>query len=100
MESYHSLAKKNSGLSYFVLCSLARLKRGRDKSNTVFRILAPPPLTALSEESVNVANRKCNTIYKGFAECLISLGDSMAQNVQQQQDDSSQELQELDTICR
>uniref|UniRef100_A0A803XNM0 Neuritin 1 like n=1 Tax=Meleagris gallopavo TaxID=9103 RepID=A0A803XNM0_MELGA len=29
---------------------------------------------------------KCNTIYKGFAGCLISLGDSMAR--------------ELDTICR
>uniref|UniRef100_A0A8C2TKY4 Neuritin 1 like n=1 Tax=Coturnix japonica TaxID=93934 RepID=A0A8C2TKY4_COTJA len=24
---------------------------------------------------------KCNTIYKGFAGCLISLGDSMAQSV-------------------
>ncbi|KAF7236048.1 Neuritin-like protein [Varanus komodoensis] len=48
-----------------------------------------------------MAGRKCNTIYKGFAECLISLGDSMAQSVQQPQDDDSiQEQQELDTICR
>uniref|UniRef100_A0A8C4XYM9 Neuritin 1 like n=1 Tax=Gopherus evgoodei TaxID=1825980 RepID=A0A8C4XYM9_9SAUR len=31
--------------------------------------------------------RRCDTIYKGFAECLISLGDSM-------------DGQELDTICR
>ncbi|XP_061449955.1 neuritin-like protein [Rhineura floridana] len=56
---------------------------------------------ALSEEPVSVAGRKCNTIYKGFAECLISLGDSMAQSAQQQQDDDSiQEQQELDTICK
>uniref|UniRef100_A0A8D2INH3 Neuritin 1 like n=1 Tax=Varanus komodoensis TaxID=61221 RepID=A0A8D2INH3_VARKO len=46
--------------------------------------LLPPSLTA----PVSMAGRKCNTIYKGFAECLISLGDSMAQS------------QELDTICR
>uniref|UniRef100_A0A8C3XRS4 Neuritin 1 like n=1 Tax=Chelydra serpentina TaxID=8475 RepID=A0A8C3XRS4_CHESE len=37
----------------------------------------------------HTAGRRCDTIYKGFAECLISLGDSMAQNGQ-----------ELDTICR
>ncbi|KAJ6666010.1 hypothetical protein lerEdw1_000914 [Lerista edwardsae] len=53
----------------------------------------------LSEEPGNVAGRKCSTIYKGFAECLISLGDSMAQSVQQP-DDSLQEQQELDTICQ
>nr|XP_025969027.1 neuritin-like protein isoform X2 [Dromaius novaehollandiae] len=42
---------------------------------------------------------KCDTIYKGFAGCLISLGDSMVQSVQQQQE-SGQEVQELDTICK
>uniref|UniRef100_A0A670YK52 Neuritin 1 like n=1 Tax=Pseudonaja textilis TaxID=8673 RepID=A0A670YK52_PSETE len=36
---------------------------------------------------VNAAGWKCNTIYKGFAECLVSLGDSMDQD-------------ELNTICR
>ncbi|XP_053126475.1 neuritin-like protein [Hemicordylus capensis] len=56
----------------------------------------------LSEEPVSVSGRKCSTIYKGFAECLISLGDSMAQSVQQQQGGGSsiQEQQELDTICK
>ncbi|XP_008115872.1 neuritin-like protein [Anolis carolinensis] len=54
-----------------------------------------------SEEPVTPASQKCNTIYKGFAECLIRLGDSMAQSVQQQQgQDSNQEQQELDTICK
>lgn len=45
---------------------------------------------------------KCDTIYKGFAGCLISLGDSMAQSVrqQQQQEEGTQEAQELDTICK
>ncbi|NXI37376.1 NRN1L protein, partial [Galbula dea] len=43
---------------------------------------------------------KCDTIYKGFAGCLISLGDSMAQSVQQQQEEGAEEMQELDTICK
>lgn len=58
------------------------------------------PFAALSEEPLSMAGRKCNTIYKGFADCLISLGDSMTQSVQQQQDESSEELQELETICK
>ncbi|NWI85326.1 NRN1L protein, partial [Pitta sordida] len=43
---------------------------------------------------------QCNTIYRGFADCLISLGDSMAQNVQQQQEEGGEEAQELETICK
>ncbi|KAM6409237.1 neuritin-like protein [Rhynochetos jubatus] len=51
---------------------------------------------AASQEPVSMAG-KCDTIYKGFAGCLISLGDSMAQSVRQQRDE---EAQELDTICK
>ncbi|CAM4541511.1 neuritin-like protein [Lepidochelys kempii] len=51
---------------------------------------------AVAEDPVSTAGRRCDAIYKGFAECLISLGDSMAQSVQKQQ----QDRQELDTICR
>ncbi|XP_010222761.1 PREDICTED: neuritin-like protein [Tinamus guttatus] len=51
----------------------------------------------MNQEPVSMAG-KCDTIYKGFAGCLISLGDSMAQSVQQQE--SGQEVQELDTICK
>uniref|UniRef100_A0A493SXR8 Neuritin 1 like n=1 Tax=Anas platyrhynchos platyrhynchos TaxID=8840 RepID=A0A493SXR8_ANAPP len=47
--------------------------------------LSCPPAAA-TQEPVSMAG-KCDTIYKGFAGCLISLGDSM-------------EAQELDTICK
>uniref|UniRef100_A0A669QXG4 Neuritin 1 like n=1 Tax=Phasianus colchicus TaxID=9054 RepID=A0A669QXG4_PHACC len=47
---------------------------------------SPPQPAAVAQEPISTAG-KCNTIYKGFAGCLISLGDSM-------------EAQELDTICR
>ncbi|NXQ92021.1 NRN1L protein, partial [Nyctibius grandis] len=42
---------------------------------------------------------RCDTIYKGFAACLITLGDSMAQSVRRQRDEGAEEAQELDTIC-
>uniref|UniRef100_A0A670ZTY1 Neuritin 1 like n=1 Tax=Pseudonaja textilis TaxID=8673 RepID=A0A670ZTY1_PSETE len=48
--------------------------------------LGPLP-RLLVGQPVNAAGWKCNTIYKGFAECLVSLGDSMDQD-------------ELNTICR
>uniref|UniRef100_A0A8C3DZ95 Uncharacterized protein n=1 Tax=Corvus moneduloides TaxID=1196302 RepID=A0A8C3DZ95_CORMO len=41
---------------------------------------------ATSQEPVSMAGQ-CDTIYKGFAGCLISLGDSMAQSVRQSWDD-------------
>ncbi|PKK19399.1 neuritin 1-like [Columba livia] len=43
---------------------------------------------------------QCDTIYKGFASCLISLGDSMAESVRQQREEGGEEAQELDTICK
>ncbi|KAM6300543.1 neuritin-like protein [Aegotheles albertisi] len=54
---------------------------------------------AASQEPVSVAG-KCDTIYKGFAGCLISLGDSMAQSMRRQRDEGGEEAQELDTICK
>ncbi|XP_027572024.1 neuritin-like protein [Pipra filicauda] len=54
---------------------------------------------AASQEPVSMAGQ-CDTIYKGFAGCLISLGDSMAQSVRQQQEEDGEEAQELDTICK
>ncbi|XP_061863622.1 neuritin-like protein [Colius striatus] len=54
---------------------------------------------AASQEPDGPAGR-CDTIYKGFAGCLISLGESMAQNVRQQREESGQDVQELDTICK
>ncbi|XP_051485375.1 neuritin-like protein [Apus apus] len=46
---------------------------------------------AASQEPLSTAGQ-CDTIYRGFATCLISLGDSMARG--------GAEEQELDTICR
>lgn len=53
----------------------------------------------MSQEPLSKAGM-CNTIYKGFASCLISLGDSMVQSVQRQQDEDAEDVQELDTICK
>ncbi|XP_068942028.1 neuritin-like protein [Petaurus breviceps papuanus] len=55
-------------------------------------ILAPGPGTAAT-------SNRCDTIYKGFAECLINLGNSM---VQSGQSDKGADLTppELESICR
>ncbi|XP_072202653.1 neuritin-like protein [Excalfactoria chinensis] len=62
------------------------------------------PHIAVAQEPISSTAGKCNTIYKGFADCLISLGESMAQSMRQQRDEEEeeggQEAQELDTICR
>uniref|UniRef100_A0A8C4XJW1 Neuritin 1 like n=1 Tax=Falco tinnunculus TaxID=100819 RepID=A0A8C4XJW1_FALTI len=63
-------------------------------------VLASRLLSILSLETSQVMAGKCDTIYKGFAGCLISLGDSMAQSVRQQQEEGGEEAQELDTICK
>ncbi|KAM9374308.1 neuritin-like protein [Phaethornis superciliosus] len=54
---------------------------------------------ATSQEPLSMAGR-CDTIYRGFAACLISLGDSMAQSVRRQREEGGEDLQELDTICK
>ncbi|XP_064242961.1 neuritin-like protein isoform X1 [Passer domesticus] len=56
---------------------------------------------AASQEPVSMAGQ-CDTIYKGFADCLLSLGESMAQSVrqQQQQQEGGDEAQELEAICK
>ncbi|XP_036400485.1 neuritin 1-like a [Megalops cyprinoides] len=51
-------------------------------------ILAPSPVST-------AATRKCGSIYKGFAQCLLALGDSMSNSVQKEED-----TQEIDTICK
>ncbi|XP_051788165.1 neuritin 1-like a [Erpetoichthys calabaricus] len=50
----------------------------------------------LNSSPTTAASRKCGSIYKGFAECLLKLGDSMTENVQQ----GAEDTQELDTVCR
>ncbi|OCT84235.1 neuritin-like protein [Xenopus laevis] len=54
----------------------------------------------LAQSHVNAASPKCNTIYKGFAECLISFGDSLIENVQHNQEEKILEnIQELHSLC-
>ncbi|KAL4657059.1 neuritin-like protein-like [Arapaima gigas] len=38
---------------------------------------------------------RCGSIYRGFAQCLLALGDSMSQTVQR-----GENTQEIDTVCR
>ncbi|XP_029464692.1 neuritin-like protein [Rhinatrema bivittatum] len=48
---------------------------------------------------VATTSRRCD-IYNGFAECLISLGDSMARSMQQLQEEETEDVEELETICK
>ncbi|XP_062860679.1 neuritin 1-like a [Trichomycterus rosablanca] len=41
------------------------------------------------------ATRRCSSIYKGFAQCLLALGDSLSVTSQKEED-----TQELESICR
>ncbi|XP_033896588.2 neuritin-like protein [Acipenser ruthenus] len=50
----------------------------------------------LAPSAVSAAGRKCGYIYKGFAECLLRLGDSMTESVQL----GGEELLEIDAVCR
>ncbi|XP_028814525.1 neuritin 1-like a [Denticeps clupeoides] len=51
-------------------------------------LLAPIPSSA-------GVTRRCGSIYKGFASCLLALGDSLSQSAQKDED-----MQEIDSICR
>ncbi|XP_076848075.1 neuritin 1-like a [Brachyhypopomus gauderio] len=51
-------------------------------------LLVPSP-------SSTAAARRCGSIYKGFAQCLLALGDSLSVSSQKEED-----TQEIDSICR
>ncbi|XP_065134699.2 neuritin 1-like a [Paramisgurnus dabryanus] len=51
-------------------------------------LLFPSPCSA-------AATRKCGSIYKGFAQCLLALGDSLSVTAQRDED-----TQEIDSICK
>ncbi|KAJ8339708.1 hypothetical protein SKAU_G00343410 [Synaphobranchus kaupii] len=50
-------------------------------------VLGPNPVMAAS-------TRQCGSIYRGFAQCLLTLGDSMTNSVQREENTA-----EIDTIC-
>ncbi|XDV28791.1 hypothetical protein PO909_032004, partial [Leuciscus waleckii] len=51
-------------------------------------VLVPSPCSA-------AATTKCSSIYKGFAQCLLALGDSLSVSTQKDED-----TQEIDSICK
>lgn len=50
--------------------------------------------TVLSPDSAAAA-RRCHSIYKGFAQCLMALGDSLTDNARRDEDTN-----EIHSICR
>lgn len=53
-----------------------------------FAVLSPCPVAAASP-------RRCHTIYKGFAQCLMALGDSLTSSAHKDED-----AHEIHSICR
>ncbi|XP_014327598.1 neuritin-like protein [Xiphophorus maculatus] len=51
-------------------------------------MLSPCPVAAAS-------TRRCHSIYKGFARCLMALGDSLTENARKEE-----ETHEIHSICR
>ncbi|KAK6320233.1 hypothetical protein J4Q44_G00093400 [Coregonus suidteri] len=54
----------------------------------VLPVVGPCPSSAAS-------TRRCHSIYKGFAQCLMALGDSLTESAQKDED-----TQEIHTICK
>ncbi|KAG7333190.1 hypothetical protein KOW79_003325 [Hemibagrus wyckioides] len=54
-----------------------------------FHLLMVPSLSSMA------AARRCGSIYKGFAQCLLALGDSLSVSSQKEED-----LHEIDSVCR
>ncbi|CAK6973207.1 neuritin 1-like a [Scomber scombrus] len=54
----------------------------------ILQVLSPCPVAAAS-------TRRCHSIYKGFAQCLMALGDSLTDNARKDED-----THEIHSICR
>ncbi|XP_062276634.1 neuritin 1-like a [Scomber scombrus] len=57
-------------------------------SKLLIEVLSPCPVAAAS-------TRRCHSIYKGFAQCLMALGDSLTDNARKDED-----THEIHSICR
>ncbi|XP_007887783.2 neuritin 1-like a [Callorhinchus milii] len=53
-------------------------------------------LLLLDSVCTAATDKKCNHIYKGFAECLLKLGESLTRSMEEE----GEEVKELDTVCR
>ncbi|XP_051953509.1 neuritin-like protein [Xyrauchen texanus] len=54
----------------------------------LYLLLVPSPCSS-------AVTRRCGSIYKGFAQCLLTLGDSLSVSAQKDED-----MQEIDSICK
>ncbi|KAM9481336.1 neuritin 1-like a [Clarias gariepinus] len=54
-----------------------------------FHLLLVPSFSSMA------AARRCSSIYKGFAQCLLALGDSLSVSSQREED-----MHEIDSVCR
>nr|XP_020459915.1 neuritin-like protein isoform X2 [Monopterus albus] len=62
--------------------------RLRMKERADVAVLSPCPLAAASA-------RRCHSIYKGFAQCLMALGDSLTDSARKDEN-----IHEIHSICR
>ncbi|XP_029698193.1 neuritin 1-like a isoform X1 [Takifugu rubripes] len=62
---------------------------------SVWRFLLPVALLLLLGRDSVAAARRCHSIYKGFAQCLMALGDSLTDNARRDEDTN-----EIHSICR
>ncbi|XP_067905644.1 neuritin 1-like a [Heterodontus francisci] len=68
----------------------------RSRLGSVYFLLSVVLQLVLLFSETGATGMKCNHIYKGFAECLLKLGDSLAKNIEGE----TEEVKELDTVCR
>ncbi|XP_053479133.1 neuritin 1-like a [Ictalurus furcatus] len=54
-----------------------------------FHLLMVPSFSSMA------AARRCGSIYKGFAQCLLALGDSLSVSSQKDED-----MHDIDSVCR
>ncbi|XP_040018337.2 neuritin-like protein [Gasterosteus aculeatus] len=58
-------------------------------------LLLPVALLLMLSPVAAASARRCHSIYKGFAQCLMALGDSLADNARKDED-----AHEIHSICR
>ncbi|XP_018582112.1 neuritin 1-like a [Scleropages formosus] len=64
-------------------------------SHACFLLPVALQLMLVPNPGSTATSRRCGSIYRGFAQCLLALGDSMSQSVQR-----GENTQEIDTVCR
>ncbi|XP_075898867.1 neuritin 1-like a [Nelusetta ayraudi] len=63
--------------------------------NSVCRLFVPVALLLMLSPCPVAATKRCHSIYKGFAQCLMALGDSLTDSARKEED-----VHEIHSICR